>query len=176
MLPKRKHNRLPTYNYSACGTYFITICTFGREEMLWAQDVGAAISRPPASNQEHAVFHETPSAVPLSAIGQIVDCAVCEIPQHYHNVRLDHYAVMPNHIHLLLSIIPTDGRLLAAPTISQIVGQFKRHVSKKAGRGIWQKSFHDHIVRSERDYQKIWEYIEHNPWHWETDCFYSKTR
>jgi len=83
---------------------------------------------------------------------------------------------MPNHTHLLLSILPTDGRLIASPTISQIIGQFKRHVSRIVGHGLWQKSFHGHIVRSEYDYQKIWEYIEHNPWHWETDCFYSKTR
>lgn len=158
--PVRKPNRLPMYDYSACGTYFITVCTDGREELFWTQDVGAAISRPPA----------------LSAIGRIVDCAVREIPQHYEHIRIDHYAVMPNHLHLLLTILPMDGRLIAAPTISQVVGQLKRHVSRKAGKSVWQKSFHDHIVRDERDYEKIWAYIEHNPWRWETDCFYSKTR
>lgn len=179
-LPTRKPNRLPDYDYRSYGAYFITICTADRQNLFWAGDaigaVGAAISRPPSPADDLPAFTETPSAVPLSALGGIVEEAVSEIPRHYEGIRVDHHVIMPNHLHLLLSFTPAGGRLIAAPTISQVIGQFKRHVSKTAGQPLWQKSFHDHVVRNERDYQKIWLYIEHNPWHWETDCFYNKTR
>ena len=37
---------------------------------------------------------------------------------------------------------------------------------------VWQRSFHDHIIRDEKDYLKIWQYIDENPSKWEQDCFY----
>lgn len=81
--------------------------------------------------------------------------------------------VMPNHVHLLLQIVPgADGRPMVAPTISTVVAQFKGTVSKQLGKTIWQKSFHDRVVRNEAEYQKIWEYIEYNPYYWTQDCFY----
>lgn len=49
-------------------------------------------------------------------------------------------------------------------------------VTKEIGKSIWQRSYHDHIIRGEKDYQKIWEYIETNPLKWELDCFYSDER
>lgn len=102
MRPVRKRNRLASYDYSACGTYFITICTAGREKWLWSsEDAGAAISRP--------------HAVPLSDAGRTADDAINAIPLHYSTVRVDHYVIMPNHIHLLLTLLPADGRLIAAP-------------------------------------------------------------
>jgi len=61
---------------------------------------------------------------------------------------------------------------MLAPTVSRIIQHFKGIVTKRLGTSIWQKSFHDHIIRTERDYQMIWEYIDKNPYHWETDCFY----
>ena len=51
------------------------------------------------------------------------------------------------------------------------------NVSKKIhntdNKKIWQRSYHDHIIRGENDYQKIWEYIDTNPLKWELDCFYN---
>ena len=74
----------------------------------------------------------------------------------------------------------------SAPTISQIIQAFKRLstieyiklVNENAlppfdGK-VWQRSFHDHVIRGEQDYLKIWEYIENNPKQWELDCFYVK--
>ncbi|MEG2930116.1 MAG: hypothetical protein RR846_11330, partial [Oscillospiraceae bacterium] len=58
------------------------------------------------------------------------------------------------------------------PTISVIVGSMKRWVSKQIGFAISKKSFHDHIIRDEHEYLKIWEYIDTNPAKWEEDCFY----
>ena len=121
-LPSRKPHRLKTYDYSTPGAYFITICTKDRKCILW-DAVGASIARP-----------QPPS---LSEWGQIVDKAVQNIPVHYPAVSVDHYAIMPNHIHLLLQInTDIDGRPMAAPTISTVVQQFKGNVSKQIGHSL----------------------------------------
>ena len=57
-------------------------------------------------------------------------------------------------------------------TISTVIQQFKGIVTKRIGQSIWQKLYHDHVVRGERDYLKIWEYIDNNPARWTEDCFY----
>ena len=57
-------------------------------------------------------------------------------------------------------------------SISQCVGHMKRNASKTLGVSLWQKSFHDHIIRSEEDYRAIWNYIDTNPFRWTEDCFY----
>lgn len=45
-------------------------------------------------------------------------------------------------------------------------------ITKQLGHPLWQKSFHDHIIRNEREYRMIWEYIDTNPFRWTEDCFY----
>lgn len=160
-LPVRKPNRLPNFDYNTPGAYFITICTKDRKNLFWT-DVGASIARP-----------QNPS---LSKYGAIVDASIREIPLHYPAVSVDHYVVMPNHIHLLLQInTDEDGRAMLAPTISRLVQQMKGIVTKQIGHSIWQKLFHDHVIRGEKDYLKIWEYIDNNPVKWEEDCFYTTT-
>lgn len=79
---------------------------------------------------------------------------------------------MPNHVHLIVVLRGGGGRPKVAPTISRIVQQFKGAVSKQAGFALWQKSFHDHVIRGVGDYEKIWQYIDTNPRKWEDDCFY----
>ena len=59
-----------------------------------------------------------------------------------------------------------------APTVSRVVAQMKGAAVKAAGTPLWQKGFHDHIVRTESDLQGIWAYIDGNPYAWEQDCFY----
>lgn len=82
---------------------------------------------------------------------------------------------MPNHIHLLLRIeSDEDGRPMAAPTVSTVIQQMKGYVTKQIGRPIWQKLFHDHVIRNEKGYQMIWNYIEENPMRWRDDCFYAE--
>lgn len=154
-IPKRKPNRLPNFDYSTPGAYFITICTKDRQNLFWL-DVGASIARPQ-----------------LTTWGKITADSICDIPKHYHAISVDHYVVMPNHIHLLLQInTDTDGRPMVAPTISRVIQQLKGIVTKQIGQPIWQKLYHDHVIRGEKDYLKIWEYIENNPLKWEEDCFY----
>ena len=82
---------------------------------------------------------------------------------------------MPTHIHLILQInTDENGRPMVAPTISTVIQQMKGYVTKQLSRSIWQKLFHDHVIRNENDYPIIWEYIENNPVQWELDCFYSE--
>ena len=157
-LPARKPNRLPHFDYNTPGAYFITICTKDRKNLFW-EDVGASIARP--------------QKTVLTRWGAIVDEGIRNIPKHYPAVSVDHYVVMPNHIHLLLQInTDEDGRAMLAPTISRVVQQMKGIITKQIGYSIWQKLFHDHVIRGEKDYLKIWEYIDNNPARWKEDCFY----
>ena len=157
--PVRKKNRLIRYDYSQNGAYFITICTENRKCLL-SHVVGATIGRP--------------AHVRLTHNGIVIESVIRQIEKHYGAVRVDKYVIMPNHIHLLISIDPTSGRPMVAPTISRIVQQMKGIVTKQIGRNIWQKSFHDHIIRTDSDYEMIWEYIDTNPARWEQDCFYTE--
>ena len=71
---------------------------------------------------------------------------------------------MPDHIHFIISIMTDEnGRTQFAPTISRAIKQFKGSLTKQIGRPIWQKSFYDHGIRNQQDYDEIWEYIENNP-------------
>ena len=148
-LLERKSNRLKDYDYSTAGAYFITVCTANREKIFW-DCVGADIIRP--------------QNVLLSAAGKIAEQGILQIASHYDNIIVDKYCVMPDHIHLILRIeSDIGGRMISAPTVSTAVGSMKRWVSKQIGRTIWQKSFYDHGIRNQKDYNEIWEYIENNP-------------
>ena len=144
-LPKRKQIRIENYDYSTPGAYFITVCVNNRKPILW--NVGAAICRPN-----------------LSEIGFVVEMAIQQIPEHYPMISVDKYCIMPDHIHMILSIgTDADGRQVAAPTVSTVVGHMKRWVSMQIGQSIWQKSFIDRVIRNEQGYRAVWEYIENNP-------------
>ena len=159
-LPKRKPNRLKDFDYSQPNAYFITICTKDKEMLFW-ENVGASIARP--------------EDVRLSKYGKIVVEAIEKISKIYPVITVDNYVVMPNHIHLLMQIhSDSSGRAMLAPTISIVIQQMKGYATKKIGRSIWQKLFHDHVIRDEKGYLKIWNYIEGNPSKWEEDCFYMK--
>ena len=148
-LPKRKPIRIENYDYSSPGAYFITVCSSNREEIFW-NGVGADIIRP--------------QDVPLSAAGKIAEQGILQMAQHYENVAVDKYCVMPDHVHFILRIeSDIGGRIISAPTVSTVVGSMKRWVSRLIGRPILQKSFYDHGIRNQRDYDEIWEYIENNP-------------
>lgn len=151
-LPKRKANRLQEFDYSADGGYFITICTAGMRSVLSSVTVGAACGRPPETV--------------LSDLGKIVVDEISRLDSVYDCLRVDHYVVMPNHIHMIMMIDTASGRPQAAPTISRVVNQFKGAVTKRAGKSIWQKGFHDHVLRDDRDYILHLQYIDENPEKW----------
>jgi len=160
-LPKRKPNRLKQFDYSNPGAYFVTICTNKRQNLFGSIDVGAALSRPL-----------------LSPLGIIVEEEINRLSKVYSVMYVDCYVIMPNHIHMIIVIGASDyGRLGAAPTtnitLSQIVGGLKRQISLRAEFSPWQKSFHDHIIRNDADYEHIAQYIQNNPLSWEDDCYYN---
>ena len=155
---KRKQIRLTEYDYSTPNAYFITICTNNRKNLFW-HAVRTIINRP--------------ENVPLTNLGMLVRQSVEDIPKHYPVVSVEHFVIMPNHVHLLLQInAGSDRRPMAAPTISMVINQTKGVVSKKAGFSVWQKGFYDHVIRSEQDYSDIWSYIEGNPCKWAEDKLY----
>ena len=66
---------------------------------------------------------------------------------------------------------PAQKSALVAPSptnaiIPQIVSGLKRLVNKEIGFNIWQRSYHDHVIRDEEDYYNTWQYIEGNPKRW----------
>lgn len=163
-LPKRKKQRLMGYNYSQNGAYFITICTQDRLPLF-----GELI---------HGI-------VVLNHAGLMVEQRLINVTQD--TVSVEKYCIMPNHIHAIF-LISGDGTTQGSfpTTVSDIVQRFKTITTKlyidgvKNGdyppfnKKIWQKSFHDHIIRNEYDYLKIWQYIDENPLNWKDDCFYSR--
>jgi REP element-mobilizing transposase RayT len=80
---------------------------------------------------------------------------------------------MPNHIHLILTIEQGTGAASGAPTtLGNIIRGYKSGVSKICGNSIWQRSFHDHIICNQDEYNRITKYIDNNPTKWVDDCFY----
>ena len=145
---------MASVRYDENGAYFITICTLDKANRFWS--VGAANRRPPEC---------------LSPMGRVAAEKIRMIEVLHEAVHVDHYVVMPNHVHLLLRI-ENGGRRIAAPTIMSVINQYKGAVSKAVGQSVWQKSFHDHVVRDDEDYRRIWEYIDANPGKWTEDRYF----
>ncbi len=160
-LPRRKKIRLQGYDYSQNGAYFVTICTQNRRALFWSAAGADAIRR-----------GEAPV---LSKYGMIVDEAIKNISKFYPHVSVDKYCIMPDHIHMIVLI--SSGRIISAPTtptsapktaptLSTIIGQMKRYVSKQISFPMWQKSFYDRIIKDEKAYHAVWHYIDTNPIKW----------
>ena len=157
--PVRKKNRLLCYDYSSSGGYFITLCVEKHKKILSSIDaefnrVGERIALPR-----------------LTEIGKIVENAIEKINEKYPAVFVDKYVIMPNHIHMILRI--DGGSAMRSPTIPTVINQLKGYVTKQIGFSIWQKSFYDHIIRSEKDFLAVYQYIETNPLKWENDEYYT---
>ena len=168
-LPKRKRTRLEYYDYSSPGAYFITFCTHNRKNTL-SRIVGA--------------IHESP-ALQLSKHGFIVEDIINHFPSHL-KATIAQYVIMPNHIHLLVVITDSEALrairespLRARSILSKAIGYIKMNASKVihqlyGGNRIWQRCYHDHVIRSRSDYEKIAKYIFENPERWQSDCFFNK--
>ena len=146
--PQRKNPRLRGYDYSSENYYFVTIC----------------------SGDKECIFGRTDK---LNQYGEWASQGMEEISQHYPDVIVDKFVVMPNHVHAIIYIKDKKANL------SRVIGSYKSYVAKKIheiepGKAVWQASFHDHIIRNEKSYHNIWQYIEGNPINWEKDCFYTE--
>ncbi|MBE6911407.1 MAG: transposase [Ruminococcaceae bacterium] len=170
--PKRKHPRLKAYDYSSAGSYFITVCTKDRRRCL-CNIVGRAALGTPQSTGSENIFYG--ADIRLTEIGKLTDRYISSTSQIYESVSVNKYVIMPDHMHLLVSVI--DEYLLmkengapgaARPTITipRLIGGLKRLINKEVGEKVFQDSFYDHIIRNEKDYIMHWNYIEQNPIKW----------
>ena len=156
-LPVRKSNRLPNFDYASPHYYFLTICIQNRKCIL-SHIVGEDA---PILPQNH-----------LTTMGEICKKYILNINCIYENIFVDKYIIMPNHIHIILAV---GGTMRASsPTVSSVIRSFKTMVTKEIGKTFFQRSFHDHVIRGQEDYLKIWNYVDGNTGKWEQDCFYSK--
>ena len=112
----------------------------------------------------------------LRPLGRICEAQIKALELRY-GICVQKYVIMPNHIHLLLTIDRAEQS--PAPTVSDMVCAFKSLTARQANREenkphrkIWQRSFYDHVIRNEQDYLEIWKYIDENPVKWELDQFY----
>ncbi len=158
-LPVRKRLRLPEYDYSKDGCYFITVCTQERRRLLSDIAVGEGLAPPEIS---------------LSAVGTIVEEQIRDIPRRYPHIKIDKYVIMPNHIHLIVSIRETAGGASPSPTLVDAMRALKSVTTrlsrpKLGAERLWQRSFYEHVIRNESDYREIWEYIDENPLKWAGD-------
>ena len=131
----RNSIRLKHFDYSNDGKYFITICTKNRECNL-----GKIIN----------------AHIKLSKIGEIVQKYWNEIPQHFKNIKLDQFIIMPNHLHGI------------------IINHFKSAVKHFCNKNNfnhfqWQRNYYEHIIRNEFKLNRIREYIINNPLKWNYD-------
>ena len=104
-------------------------------------------------------------------MGVIAENVINEIHQKYPQVWVNKFVIMPDHIHMLLQIDTGTGD--PSPTLGNIVGWFKYQVTKRVnkvletpGERIFQRSYYDHVIRNQQDYDEIWQYIENNPKGW----------
>ena len=156
--PERKPNRLPDYDYSQNGAYFITVCTQDRKKVLSKISVGTPVPGCPPMPQVELLRH-----------GEIADNVIRQLNEFYNHISVDKYTIMPDHIHLLITICdghPGRGVPTRTSEIARFVGTFKRFCNKGYGENIWQSRYYDHVIRNQQDYNEIWEYIENNPTKW----------
>ena len=162
--PKRKHPRLKNYDYSQNGSYHVIICTKDNECIL-----GKVIY-----NQ----LNKNPVSVHLSLYGQIADKYIRKINDVYDYICVDKYVIMPNHIHLLITIERPIESLIDKSKkhtdIQTVVRSLKRMSVNEVGRSFWQESFYESIIETDESYYNIIDYIEKNPFNWVADKYYKE--
>ncbi len=164
-VPKRKEIRLKEYDYSSDGGYFVTICTKSKKHLLSTIRVGDGLLDVPH--------------IELTDKGRIVEEQFEIMNVLYEDIKVNHYVIMPNHIHFIVEITKrnrTSGR--PSPTrsnaiIPKYISTFKRFTNRKSGIDLWQRSYYDQIIRNEADYMEKRNYIKSNPYKWADDEYYS---
>ena len=189
-LPTRKDIRLKGYDYSSAGYYFITICVKDKNEILGkivgdahpdTQPVGDAhwASRPSAMDDNARIkpgdAHPGVPFVELTETGKMVQQYIENIHTVYKNIKIDKHVVMPNHIHMIVIIEPGVPGCVSPtkPMLAKVINALKSLTTRQYGKPLWQRSYHDHIIRDEPDYLRIWQYIDENPQKWNEDCYFT---
>lgn len=176
----RRSIRIPAFDYSAPGAYFVTIVTQDRTALFGS--IGEGEMR-------------------LSRAGSIADRCWRDLPEHFPHVELSSFVIMPNHVHGILILRPTTiprgivsdavasetgrGTIYRAPTeqfgtprigtIPTIVRTYKAAVTRALGRSpgkrqpVWQRNYYEHVIRDEADWDRLRRYIDANPMNWGMD-------
>ena len=166
---RRRSIRLPGYDYSQPGIYFVAIRT-ARRECLFGKVVGTDMH--------------------LNEYGRLVETELLRTSEIRPNVELDAFIVMPNHIHSIFvfhsvgkhSNTPKVGAHCSAPlqrkpqTLGSLIAGFKSTCTKQInilrctpGAPVWQRNYYDHIIRNESEWERIRQYIARNPALWDED-------
>jgi len=172
---QRRSLRLPHYDYASSGAYFITICVHQRQ-CLFGEIVDGMMR--------------------LNKWGTIAQECWQAIPDHFAQVQLDEWVIMPNHIHGIIVINDPDRRGTAMPcpypvtnpiqkrkfgesiagSLPTIIGSYKSAVTKRIngdrnirGASIWQRNYYEHIIRNDTALAHIRQYIQNNPASWHQD-------
>ena len=156
----RKRLRLEKHDYSRPGAYFVTVCV---------SDSRFVLSRISQNESD-----DPKTAVTLTEMGKAVEEQIISMNDHYDDIKVDHYIIMPDHVHMLISIPdskqkqvqPADETLMNKK-LPMFISTFKRYVNRRCGKNIWQRSFNDHIIVGSDDYDKHVQYIMANPEKWE---------
>ena len=154
--PRRRKLRLPKYDYTQAGAYYVTICSYKKRCIF-----GEVVAR----------------QMILNRYGKIVQTAWMEIDHHFPTVKTDQFVVMPNHIHGIFVLTPDSlAGGFRRPSLGMIVGSFKSVTAKNInelrgteGADVWQRNYYEHIIRNEQSMEEIREYIANNPRNWERD-------
>jgi REP element-mobilizing transposase RayT len=161
--PNRKVIRLQQFDYSSLGAYFLTVCTHERKCIL-------------------SEISETGEVILLPA-GAELHQQILNTSRVRGDVIVDEYVIMPNHLHIILLIVSatTDDvynkfSKPKASSVSSIIGNIKSYASREirklpgfADQEIWQRKFHDRVIRNERELQYYRQYIRDNPGQWLED-------
>jgi putative transposase len=168
-LPKRKNLRLRGYDYSQNGLYFITFCVHNKSCYLGKICSSAGVN----GNIEYRF-------VPKRA-GEILQSVIDSVCVKFENALITGCCIMPNHVHIILAV--TDDTSVSEKAgqrslISRSIGYIKMYSAKRIRLdnpyipGVWQRGYHDHIIRDEGDHKRIMRYIKANVRHWKEDVFY----
>ncbi|TVP88331.1 MAG: transposase [Pseudomonadaceae bacterium] len=163
-LPQRKSPRLKNFNYQARNIFFITLCTHQRR--LYFGSINGGEMRP-------------------SSVGILTRDMWLRLPRHVPGLELLDFVLMPNHLH---AIIITPGRSDGQPecfgkprsgSLPTIMRNYKAAVTREVRltyrvKQLWQRGFYEHVVRDEKDYLRIAEYIAQNPLKWHVDRLYQE--
>ena len=160
-LHHRRSIRLQHYDYSREGLYFITLCC----------------------HQQRCLLGEiTQGVICLNSAGMMLENQWRLLEARFEGIVLHDFVVMPNHFHGIIELVPTtQGEKLI---LGDVVGAFKSLSSVEYIRGVkdkgwlpfnkkfWQRNYYEHIIRNERAYLHIVEYIKTNPLRWQDDVYY----
>jgi len=190
-MKKRKPNRLQRYDYSTDNLYFVTscvhnrICCFGdivRTGRVMAGTVGTVGTVVVGTGRDPSLPPTFDQQMILNKYGKIAKKQWHWLGEQYPYVVLHEFVVMPNHIHGIIEINRSNvgpGRNVPKiKSLSELIGAYKTTVSKQIHligfpEFKWQRSFYEHIIRDDKSFETISDYIMNNPIKWEQDNFYN---